>query len=53
MTAPATVAPTHGVEGGLGVSSAAGPNDWDTGVGPAFAAGVLATTGYRVKRRRS
>ncbi|MEU3147807.1 MULTISPECIES: excalibur calcium-binding protein [unclassified Streptomyces] len=52
-TAPATVAPTRGVEGGLGGSSAGGPSEWDTGVGLAFAAGALATTGYLVKRRRT
>ncbi|MFD3735028.1 excalibur calcium-binding protein [Streptomyces sp. NPDC058632] len=52
-TAPATVAPTRGVEGGLGGSSAAGPSGWDTGVGVAFAAGALVTTGYLVKRRRT
>ncbi|MCX2924902.1 excalibur calcium-binding protein [Streptomyces sp. NEAU-W12] len=51
--APATVAPTRGVEGGLGGSSAAGPSEWETGVGLAFAAGALATTGYLVKRRRT
>ncbi|MGY0066060.1 excalibur calcium-binding protein [Streptomyces sp. QTS137] len=52
-SAPATIAPTRGVEGGLGGSSATGPSDWDTGVGLAFAAGALATTGYLVKRRRT
>ncbi|CAM5629697.1 hypothetical protein [Streptomyces hirsutus] len=53
VAAPATIAPTRGVEGGLGGSSATGPGAWDTGVGLAFAAGALATTGYLVKRRRS
>ncbi|MFE9926789.1 excalibur calcium-binding protein [Streptomyces sp. NPDC005774] len=53
VAAPATIAPTRGAEGGLGGSSATGPSDWDTGVGLAFAAGALATTGYLVKRRRS
>ncbi|SDD08866.1 hypothetical protein [Streptomyces prasinopilosus] len=49
---PSTIAPTRGVEGGLGGSSATGPSAWDTGVGLAFAAGALAATGYLVKRRR-
>ncbi|MFF0110623.1 excalibur calcium-binding protein [Streptomyces hirsutus] len=53
VAAPATIAPTRGVEGGLGGSSATGPSNWDTGIGLAFAAGALATTGYLVKRRRS
>ncbi|MEV7861136.1 excalibur calcium-binding protein [Streptomyces hirsutus] len=53
VAAPATIAPTRGVEGGLGGSSATGPGARDTGVGLAFAAGALATTGYLVKRRRS
>ncbi|MFI5572192.1 excalibur calcium-binding protein [Streptomyces sp. NPDC051740] len=55
-TAPATptsVAPTRGVQGGLGGSSEAGPSGWDLGIGATFVTGAVAATGYLMKRHRT
>ncbi|MFF5160299.1 excalibur calcium-binding protein [Streptomyces sp. NPDC000348] len=52
-TTPASVAPTRGVQGGLGGSSESGPSGWDLGIGTAFVTGAAAATGYLVKRRRT
>ncbi|MFF7853693.1 excalibur calcium-binding protein [Streptomyces sp. NPDC007904] len=51
-TTPAPVAPTRGVQGGLGGSSATGPSGWDVGIGAAFVTGAVLATGYVVRRRR-
>ncbi|MFD7701889.1 excalibur calcium-binding protein [Streptomyces caelestis] len=50
---PASVAPTRGVQGGLGGSSGSGPSGWDLGIGATFATGAVAAAGYLVKRHRT
>ncbi|GGV23833.1 excalibur calcium-binding protein [Streptomyces griseoflavus] len=50
---PTSVAPTRGVEGGLGGSSDAGPSGWDLGMGATFVTGAVLAAGHLVKRRRS
>ncbi|MFC8368026.1 excalibur calcium-binding protein [Streptomyces sp. NPDC057239] len=52
-TTPASVAPTRGVQGGLGGSSKSGPSGWDMGIGATFVTGAVAATGYLVKRHRA
>ncbi|MFD7770553.1 excalibur calcium-binding protein [Streptomyces sp. NPDC059787] len=52
-TTPASVAPTRGVQGGLGGSSGSGPSGWDMGIGATFVTGAVAATGYLVKRHRT
>jgi hypothetical protein len=52
-TAPASVAPTRGVQGGLGGSSGSGPSDWDLGIGATFVTGAVAAIGCLVKRHRA
>ena len=52
-TTPASVAPTRGVQGGLGGSSEAGPSGWDLGIGATFVAGAVLATGHLVRRRRT
>lgn len=50
---PASVAPTRGVQGGLGGSSESGPSGWDLGIGTTFVTGAVAAAGYLVKRHRA
>ncbi|MGX1129114.1 hypothetical protein RKD49_001304 [Streptomyces glaucescens] len=50
--APTTAAPTRGVEGGLGGTTASGPSGWDLTAGALFVAAAAFTTGYVVRRRR-
>ncbi|MFE9774597.1 excalibur calcium-binding protein [Streptomyces sp. NPDC005931] len=52
-TTPAAVAPTRGVQGGVGGSAGTGPSDWDIGIGAAFLAGGALAAGYWVRRRRT
>ncbi|MGW5617885.1 excalibur calcium-binding protein [Streptomyces sp. NPDC003877] len=54
-TAPtrATAAtPSQGVRGGVGGAVAAGPTDWDVGLGLTFAVGASLMAGYLIRRRR-
>ncbi|WP_416756118.1 excalibur calcium-binding protein [Streptomyces sp. FW42] len=47
----AAPAPTRGVQGGLGGTSADGPTAWDLGIGATFVSGALLATGYVIRRR--
>ncbi|MEU7470564.1 excalibur calcium-binding protein [Streptomyces sp. NPDC044984] len=52
-TTPPAVAPTRGVQGGLGGSSESGPSGWDLGVGATFVTGAVLAAGHLVRRRRT
>ncbi|MET9395586.1 excalibur calcium-binding protein [Streptomyces sp. NPDC006624] len=51
-TASVTATASRGVRGGIGGAVAAGPSDWDIGLGLTFAAGAALMAAYVVRRRR-
>ncbi|MFI8171458.1 excalibur calcium-binding protein [Streptomyces sp. NPDC086081] len=54
-TAPAgtsAATPSQGVRGGVGGAVAAGPTDWDVGLGLTFAVGASLMAGYLIRRHR-
>ncbi|GGX04203.1 hypothetical protein GCM10010297_27610 [Streptomyces malachitofuscus] len=50
---PASVAPTRGVQGGLGGASDSGPSGLEVGIGATFVTGAVLAAGLLVRRRRS
>ncbi|MEU5520094.1 excalibur calcium-binding protein [Streptomyces sp. NPDC047860] len=51
-TTPATVAPTRGVQGGLGGAWDSGPSGLEVGIGATFVTGAVLAAGHVVRRRR-